>query len=117
MANFRAKRAHAFKQQHGQCFYCQLPMWLIDMATFARQRGFTMRQAMHFRCTAEHLVPRCEGGGNVQENIVAACWWCNTRRHHCKHPLPPVAFHAYVIRRVRTGRWHDRTLVRSAPKM
>lgn len=35
---------------------------------------------MHFKCTAEHLVARREGGMNIQENIVAACWWRNTAR-------------------------------------
>lgn len=108
MANFRARRAHAFKQQHGRCCYCQHAMWLTDVATFVRQHGFTLRQAMRFRCTAEHLVARCEGGRNVQENIVAACWWCNTRRHRCKHPLSPAAFQMYVTKRVHAGQWHGK---------
>ncbi len=30
--------------------------------------------------TVEHLIPLSEGGGNLPENIVAACWDCNNER-------------------------------------
>lgn len=31
--------------------------------------------------TADHLVRRADGGITVEENIVAACFGCNTSRH------------------------------------
>jgi len=30
--------------------------------------------------TVDHLVPRCDGGSNHDENLVAACTSCNSRR-------------------------------------
>ena len=30
--------------------------------------------------TADHLVPRSQGGNNVRSNIVTACRTCNSRR-------------------------------------
>ncbi|MEY8095817.1 HNH endonuclease [Falsihalocynthiibacter sp. S25ZX9] len=57
------------------------------------------------RCTAEHLLPRSEGGGNAAENIVAACWYCNTARHRRKYPPSPEAHRTRVRRRMAAGRW------------
>jgi len=44
------------------------------------------------QATAEHLVARCKGGTDAPDNIVAACRFCNTRRHQTKHPLTPEAY-------------------------
>ena len=30
--------------------------------------------------TRDHIIPRCEGGTDTRENLVAACWWCNQYR-------------------------------------
>lgn len=73
-------RTLAFETQGGRCFYCDLPMWQYDPVAFATRFRITARQAKRFRCTAEHLVARCEGGKTLRENIVAACWYCNSRR-------------------------------------
>jgi len=32
-------------------------------------------------CTADHIVWQARGGGHTPENVVAACFECNTRRH------------------------------------
>ena len=94
-------RATAFSEQGGLCYYCNQSMWLLDVARFAAEFGLTLGQAKLFRCTAEHLVPRCDGGTDARSNIVAACVDCNGTRHRCKMPLPP-------------DRWRVRRLTRLA---
>lgn len=106
MSKLRATRAHAFNKQKGRCCYCGHPMWLTDAAAFAIRQGLTRRQAEHFRCTGEHLVARCDGGKNCQNNVAAACWWCNTRRHARKQPQSPEIYRQLVQRRIAAGRWH-----------
>jgi 5-methylcytosine-specific restriction endonuclease McrA len=87
-------RQLAFKRQHGLCFYCGLPMWLSG------QQG-----PAALRCTAEHLIPRSEGGGDGPSNIVAACWQCNSTRHKRKQPPEPQRYQVEVRRHVAQGRW------------
>lgn len=53
--------------QKNKCFYCQREM--VDASAKGR-----------CRCTAEHLVPVSHGGKNEVDNIVAACWGCNSTR-------------------------------------
>jgi len=55
----------------------------------ARSYRLTLRQAKSFRCTAEHLMAKRDGGSDDQENIVAACWVCNHTRHRRKRPPEP----------------------------
>ncbi len=86
-------RERAFKLQNGCCFYC----------------GQRMNQSPITKCTAEHLRARCDGGG-VDGNIVAACWFCNSRRHRRKAPLEPQAWQAYVVRKMQQKRWPTLTL-------
>ena len=82
-------RTLAFTKQGGRCYYCELPMYESDSAAFRRQWNLTLRQSTSFLCTAEHLVPRSEGGKNLQANIVAACRLCNQTRHRRrKAPTP-----------------------------
>lgn len=82
--NISRLRSRAWQRQAGLCFYCQLPMLVGEPSEFCRRSGLTLRQARRCRCTAEHLVPRCEGGKNSKDNIVAACWLCNYGRHRRK---------------------------------
>lgn len=60
------------------------------------------------RSTAEHLVARCEGGRDERSNIVAACHWCNERRHLKRAKTAPSAeaYRQRVARRMAAGRWH-----------
>ena len=55
-------RARAFDRQGGLCFYCNHPMWLSEPEVFARRYALSLSQARHFRCTAEHLVAKQDGG-------------------------------------------------------
>ncbi|WP_416347129.1 HNH endonuclease signature motif containing protein [Devosia sp.] len=57
------------------------------------------------RCTAEHLRARCDGGKDVLENVVAACWLCNNRRHRRKVPPAPEDYKRLVRNRISRGRW------------
>jgi len=70
------------------------------------------------RSTAEHLVVRCDGGRDERSNIVAACHWCNDRRHRGRpHTAPSAETYLHrVACRVAAGRWHpsNRFINRSA---
>ena len=81
-------RNQAFKLQSGLCYYCHQPMWQENPESFAQKQGVTLAQARQLQCTAEHLVPKEDGGGPNQKNIVAACRFCNSRRH--KRPNAPL---------------------------
>ncbi len=101
-------RNAAYQAQCGRCFYCNYLMWLTDPIPFATRVGVTVSAAAAFRCTAEHLRPRCEGGTNSPANIVAACYFCNSQRHRRKNPPTPSKHQALIARRLAAGRWHQR---------
>lgn len=86
-------RQAAARRQNGRCWYCGVEM------EPAGNSGSLLR-----RCTAEHLVPRSAGGGETTDNIVAACWFCNTRRHRRRNPLDPQAHRALVQMRLEAGK-------------
>jgi 5-methylcytosine-specific restriction endonuclease McrA len=90
-------RQLAFQHQGGKCFYCEATMWLEGPPG-----------ARSLRCTAEHLIPRSEGGGDGPDNIVAACARCNHTRHKRKRPPTPAVYRQEVQRRVSRGGWHPR---------
>lgn len=48
--------------------------------------------------TIDHVIPQCDGGSNKLNNLVTACWSCNSAKG-CRHvfdpnerfrPLPPL---------------------------
>jgi 5-methylcytosine-specific restriction endonuclease McrA len=95
----------AFVQQGGKCIYCEMPMWLN-----------APEGAKPLRCTAEHLIPRSEGGSDGPGNIVAACAKCNHTRHRQKTPPQPMAYKARVWTRMKQGRWHAQSVLVAATK-
>lgn len=99
-------RLAAFRRQGGHCFYCGAPIWLDKPEEFANRYGISKRLAGHLQCTGEHLTAKRDGGGCSRENIVAACWFCNSRRHRRKTPPSPGAYLQVVQRRMQHGRWH-----------
>lgn len=103
-------RAVAARRQQFRCYYCSLPMWDSRPEDFMARHGLTRRQAMQLQCTAEHLVARCDGGSNAPSNIVAACAFCNQKRHARLQPLDPVNYKALVKRRISSGHWLQRML-------
>lgn len=86
-----ARRA-AFHKQQGKCFYCECDMWecTIESKFDACRRLFGVPLATpglklkvrlgRCKCTAEHLIKQADKGGHQDENIVAACMDCNTKR-------------------------------------
>ena len=99
-------RTAAFVRQGGRCFYCQCPMWLSDVKGYSSRHQLSPAQSRPFRCTAEHLVARRDGGSNAHANIVAACFTCNKRRHARSRSLTVEAYRHLVRSRLRQGRWH-----------
>jgi 5-methylcytosine-specific restriction endonuclease McrA len=91
--------------QGGRCYYCGLPIWDEAVGAESGASAAEKLAPKSLRCTAEHLHARSEGGGNQAHNIVAACWYCNTRRHRAKRPLAPEAYRLLVQQRMAAGKW------------
>lgn len=88
--SLRENRVHAYNRQNGRCFYCQWPMWerafepqdkaMMRINAVRNHKGDPVSNLQSFECTAEHLERRADGGGDVKNNIVAACLDCNSAR-------------------------------------
>ncbi|XEG74013.1 HNH endonuclease [Pseudomonas sp. abacavir_1] len=81
-------------------------MWQSSPEQLAQEHCITPKQARAFRCTAEHLRARSDGGADVSANIAAVCSFCNSQRHRSSNPLPPDVYRAKVRRRMEKGDWH-----------
>ena len=103
-------RSDAFRSQSGLCYYCKSAMWLNDIKSFAIKHSISINEAKRFQCTAEHLTARCDGGSNMKNNIVAACLFCNKKRHQRKNPPVPLKYLAFIQRRLKQGKWHPKEL-------
>lgn len=99
-------RLKAFNLQQGRCIYCELPMWLDNSEAFAKKYKITTKGAALFKCTAEHLLAKQDGGKDHESNIVAACHYCNQKRHKCKSPKDPISYKQYVTNRLEKGKWN-----------
>lgn len=85
-------------------------MWLVDAEPFAQRFQVTVKVALMFRCTSEHVVARQEGGRLTVDNIAAACVTCNTRRHRFR-PFQAPSFERFrerVRARIKSGHWHPK---------
>ena len=69
-SKYASARKSAFSTQHGSCYYCGRSMWQSKPKKFANKHGISDKEARDLKCTAEHLVARCDGGGNSKSNIV-----------------------------------------------
>ena len=105
------RRKSAYTIQSGRCYYCGLPMWENDQKSFARIYGITTVQAQLLKSTAEHLEAKQDGGSNASDNIVAACRWCNSRRHRRKRAPDPLSYRNLVRKRLADGRWHSPSVI------
>ena len=106
MGSVKHIRLKKMKAQGGRCYYCGLLMWDAAAEAASSQRNCqTRRPPKALRCTAEHLHARCDGGRDTDENIVAACWYCNRQRHKRKCPHAPEEHRAYVQTRMAAGKW------------
>lgn len=107
------KRKRAFDAQGRRCYYCKCLMWLgHEGRKFREQHSLTKKQARELRCTAEHLRARCDGGGNAEGNIVAACRRCNGGRHEQRKAPEPSAFVGFVEQQLSVGEWHSFDVMR-----
>ena len=106
MQKIHMLRNRRLGQQKWKCHYCGQPMWQRNLSAFAARYGLDEDKAAFFQATAEHLVPRSEGGANTLRNIVAACLFCNSRRHFAKAPLSHEAFREEVRVQMSKGEWH-----------
>lgn len=93
-------------QQNNLCYYCKQPMWRSAAADFAQNHQISSKKARLLQATAEHLIPKSEGGKDTPTNIVAACAYCNQHRHRTKIPLTPDAHQKKVKNRLLLGKWH-----------
>jgi hypothetical protein len=99
-------RQSAFAAQEGLCFYCRCAMWRRSPDELTKAYGISEKLAKKLQCTAEHLKPRGEGGGDATCNIVAACLHCNRTRHKRKSPPSPEHYLSIVRSRLAKGKWH-----------
>lgn len=106
-------RKSAFIAQSGRCFYCELPIWEEDPESFAHTHKLTQAQARWFQSTAEHLKARQDNGKDVADNIVAACLWCNHKRHMRKIAPNPNIYKQLVKERLGNGQWHSFSIKQS----
>lgn len=99
-------RRQKVRAQQGLCFYCRQPMWEGRPERFATLYGLKGSRLLWLQATAEHLQARCEGGADKASNIVAACRYCNSRRHYTPKPLQPQDYARRVQQRLAAGKWH-----------
>lgn len=104
--SLKSPRSLAFSRQSGHCHYCGQPMWQENPKAFARQYRLSAKQARLLMCTGEHLVPHKDGGNATEQNIVAACLFCNKKRHQRTRDLSPEEFLSKVQKRMARGKWH-----------
>ena len=93
-------RQSAYTAQGGFCYYCGFSNWLRSTDELTKSYGITEKQAKSLKCTAEHLIPRSEGGSDRPSNIVAACLHCNSTRHKRKIPPSPGRYLSLVRSRI-----------------
>jgi hypothetical protein len=67
-------RANLRKQYGDGCFYCGV---LMSFDRVPRGTRFPANLA-----TQEHVIPVAEGGPHTWENVVLACWRCNSSKKH-----------------------------------
>ena len=82
-------------------------MWLDENPDqYAKQYGLTLKKARHMQCTGEHLVAQKDGGSAGDNNIAAACRFCNLRRHRGRKEHDPKEYEQFVLGCLEKGHWH-----------
>lgn len=104
--SLKIPRNKAFREQEGHCFYCSRPMWCENPDEFSIAHGVRKPLLRQCQCTGEHLKPHSCGGTASKENIVAACFYCNSKRHKRKAKMDPIQYRSYVHKRVAKGKWN-----------
>ncbi len=97
----------AFRRQARRCYYGSVLMCTDDIMSFAQAHRLSPRAARWLQCTAEHLRARCDGGPDSPDNVVAACRYCNLRRHSRRAVArTPENYQRLVRKRVSRRRWN-----------
>lgn len=81
-------------------------MWNIEPSEILSKFIVSANNLKHFKCTGEHLIAHCEGGPANQSNIVAACWFCNSKRHQRKIAIGLKQYKNHVLKRLKKGKWN-----------
>ncbi|MGY2052365.1 HNH endonuclease [Methylobacterium sp. JK268] len=106
LALIRLQTTALAEAQNWRCAYCTFRMLrpgcsvaeaMVDLgAKHVRQR----RRAIQYRrATRDHIAPRCQGGADDAENLIAACRWCNEYRRN----RPAHEAYTRIRRMVRRG--------------
>ena len=106
-SSLESLRKKAYALQSGRCFYCGSPMWQHNPEQFAARHKLTLKQTKLLKCTGEHLTAHSERGQASTENIVAACWYCNSHRHKTLKPRSPDSYRDHVRKSISKGCWHQ----------
>lgn len=104
-------RHEAFLTQAERCYYCGFLMWESDPEGFAKTHKISLSQAQRFKCTAEHLEARQDGGTDAKSNVVAACLHCNQTRHRIRPAPSPAALKKQIAKQLQNNGWHKRKVV------
>lgn len=65
-----------YERQNGKCFYCFGNMWIFRKRD-KRPPGIN---CANFVATPDHIIPKSKGGNNDIDNLVCACFGCNSSR-------------------------------------
>jgi len=105
-SNLSKYRHQSFLSQAHRCYYCGFLMWEHNPEQFAAIHKISLAQAQRFKCTAEHLEARKDGGADSRSNIVAACLYCNQTRHRIKPAPSPDKLRVQVAKQLQNNGWH-----------
>ena len=103
-------RHEAFLIQAERCYYCGLLMWESSPEGFAKTHEISLSQAQRFKCTAEHLEARQDGGTDAKSNVVAACLHCNQTRHRIRPAPSPNALKKQIAKQLQNNGWHKKNV-------
>lgn len=98
----------AFLTQSERCYYCGFLMWESNPEVFAKTHNISLSQAQRFKCTAEHLEARQDGGTDAKSNVVAACLHCNQTRHRIRPAPSPAALKKQITKQLQNNGWHKK---------
>lgn len=77
------RRAILAAKQDCRCWYCGNLVAVFESQWEPHFSGnWYVPIAGHSKPVLEHVVPRRHGGKSGEDNIVLACWACNSRKAH-----------------------------------
>jgi 5-methylcytosine-specific restriction endonuclease McrA len=68
-----------------RCNYCDVPLRCEqcpdhEYVSCVLYMGTVTHPLGHCVAQRDHVIPKSRGGSNLDENIVLACWHCNTKK-------------------------------------